>query len=205
MPTDETITHWIEQLREGDSDASEQLWQRYFQQVVELARRRLEGARLAAADEEDVALSAFKSFCLGVHAGRFPRLSDRDTLWSLLVAITAHKSVDYIRHENRQKRGGYGVEKPDPESSQRDRIELVPLSTIIQEQPTPEFAAQMGEQFKLLLSKLDDADDPDLMKIALSKMQGASTTEVARQLGCVRRTVERKILLIRRIWEQECE
>jgi hypothetical protein len=63
---------------------------------------------------------------------------------------------------------------------------------------------QIGEQFTLLLSKLQSADDPDLMQIALSKMQGASTTEVAQQLGCVRRTVERKILLIRRIWEQEC-
>ena len=84
-------------------------------------------------------------------------------------------------------------------------IEVVPLSAIIQEKPTPEFVAQIGEQFTLLLRKLQSADDPDLMEIALSKMQGDSTTEVAQRLGCVRRTVERKILLIRRIWEQECE
>ena len=62
----------------------------------------------------------------------------------------------------------------------------------------------MGEQFVVLLRKLQEADDPDLMEIALSKMQGASTKEVAQQLGCVRRTVERKILLIRNIWQQEC-
>ena len=204
MPVDEAITQWIQQLKEGDSDAAERLWQRYFQQIVQLARRRLEGAGRAAADEEDVALSAFKSFCLGAREGRFPKLSDRENLWSLLVAITAHKSTDLIRHENRQKRGGTGVEASDPDASRRD-FDVVQLSHIVHEQPTPEFAAQMGEQFKLLLEKLNRAEDPELAEIALAKMLGESTIEIAQRLGCVRRTVERKILLIRRIWEQECE
>ena len=106
MQIDDAVTEWIEQLKKGDSAATEKLWQRYFQQIVEQARRRLEGAARAVADEEDVAVSAFKSFWVGAHNGRFPRLSDRDSLWSLLVAITAHKSVDLIRYENRQKRGG---------------------------------------------------------------------------------------------------
>ncbi len=204
MPVDEAITQWIEQLKEGDSDAAEKLWQRYFEQIVRLARRRLEGAGRAAADEEDVALSAFKSFCLGAREGRFPKLSDRESLWSLLVAITAHKSTDLIRYENRRKRGGTGVKVFDPDAPRQD-IDAVRLSHIIEQRPTPEFAAQIGEQFKLLLTKLDRAEDPDLSRIALAKMLGESTTEVAEQLGCVRRTVERKLLLIRRVWEQECE
>lgn len=204
MPVDDAITQWIDELKEGDSDAAEKLWQRYFQQLVQLARRRLEGADHAAADEEDVALSAFKSFCLGAREGRFPELNDRKSLWSLLVAIAAHKSTDLIRRENRQKRGGTGTGVSDPDGSQRD-IDVARLSSIIQEQPTPEFAAQIGEQFKLLLTRLDRARDPDLIQIALAKMLGESTTEVAQRLGCVPRTVERKILLIRRIWEQECE
>jgi ECF sigma factor len=33
-------------------------------------------------------------------------------------------------------------------------------------------------------------------------MQGYSTKEVADQLGCVRRTVERKLVLIARLWEK---
>jgi DNA-directed RNA polymerase specialized sigma24 family protein len=204
MPVDEAVTEWIEQLKEGGFSAAEKLWQRYFEQMVQLARRRLEGAVRAAADEEDVALSAFKSFCLGAREGRYPRLGDRNSLWSLLVAITAHKSTDLIRRENRKKRGGTGVQGSDREASQQP-MSAVQLSNIIQQQPTPEFATQIGEQFKLLLAKLDRADDPDLMRIAQAKMLGESTTEVAQQLGCVRRTVERKILLIRRIWERECE
>ena len=80
----------------------------------------------------------------------------------------------------------------------------MPLSDIINQEPTPEFAAQIGEQFQLLLSKLDRAEDPDLIQIALAKMAGESTGDVAQKLGCARRTVERKIALIRRIWEREC-
>jgi DNA-directed RNA polymerase specialized sigma24 family protein len=203
MPTDDAVTQWIKELKRGDPDAAEKLWQRYFQQVVSLARRRLESSDRAQADEEDVALSAFKSFCLGAEKGRFPKLSDRDSLWSLLVAITAHKSTDLIRRENCEKRGGTGSRGRDADRTSPKPV-AVPLSSIMDEQPTPEFAAQIGEQFQLLLAKLERADDPDLIQIAMAKMTGESTGEVAQKLGCVRRTVERKILLIRHIWEQEC-
>ena len=85
MSIDEAVTQWIEQLKEGDSAAAEKLWQRYFQQVVEQARRKLQGASAAMADEEDVAVSAFKSFCNAAREGRFPDLRDRDDLWRLLL------------------------------------------------------------------------------------------------------------------------
>lgn len=195
-----TVTLWIEQLKDGDAQAVEKLWGRYFAQLVELARSKLGGTPRAAADEEDVALSAFKSFCFGARRGQFPRLTDRDSLWSLLVGITAHKCVDQIRHENRKKRSVTG-HSPDGSLTRRGAD---PISRIISEEPTPEFAAIMAEQFELLLARLDGADDPDLMQIALAKMVGDSTTEIAARFGCVRRTVERKLLLIRRLWEREC-
>jgi len=197
----ETVTLWIQQLKEGDTHAVEKLWGRYFAQLVELARSKLEGAPRAAADEEDVALSAFNSFCLGARRGQFPRLTDRGSLWSLLVAITAHKCVDQIRHENRRKRRGMAQasDAPVPHNGAE------PFSKIISEQPTPEFAALVAEQFELLLAQLDQVDDPDLMQIALAKMLGDSTSEIAVRLGCVRRTVERKLLLIRRLWERGCQ
>jgi DNA-directed RNA polymerase specialized sigma24 family protein len=140
MSIDDTVTEWIQQLKAGDSAAAEKLWHRYFRQLVEQARRKLEGARRAAADEEDVALSAFKSFCVGAQDGRFPRVSDRDSLWSLLLAITAHKSVDLIRHQNRQKRGGLGVDQESGGHEARP-IDAVALSAIAQEQPTHAIAS----------------------------------------------------------------
>ena len=61
----------------GDRDGAQALWNVYFQRLVALARVRLRGTPRRAADEEDVALSAFDSFFRGVERGRFPQLGDR--------------------------------------------------------------------------------------------------------------------------------
>src|ERR1043165_1882401 len=89
MNGDGSITRWIGQLKAGDPVAAQLLWERYFRRLVGLARKKLDGAPRRMADEEDVALSAFDSFCRGAEHGRFPRLEDRDDLWRLLVVITA--------------------------------------------------------------------------------------------------------------------
>lgn len=105
---EDTVTQWIGQLKKGDDQAAQKLWESYFQEMVEIARNKLHGVPRGIADEEDVALSAFHSFCLGAQKGRFTQITDRENLWPLLVAITSHKTVDFIRSENRQKRGGLG-------------------------------------------------------------------------------------------------
>ena len=76
-----SVTAWLDLLKTGDQEAAQQLWQRYFQSLVRLARSRLQARARAAADEEDVALSAFDTFCEGMAQGRFPDLADRDDLW----------------------------------------------------------------------------------------------------------------------------
>jgi hypothetical protein len=72
MSTSGSVTHWLGLLKAGDHAAAQPLWERYFGRLVGLARARLRGARGHAADEEDVALSAFASFCKGAEQGRFP-------------------------------------------------------------------------------------------------------------------------------------
>ena len=106
MNTDGSVTQWISRLKGGEASAAGQLWQAYFPRLVGLARHKLGPRPRRLADEEDVALSAFKSLCLGAAGGRFPQLADRDSLWPLLVVLTAHKAHDLIKYERRQKRGG---------------------------------------------------------------------------------------------------
>ena len=67
-----SVTQWIDRLKAGDPDAAQELWERYFRRLVGLARKKLRAAPRRAADEEDVALSAFDSFCRGAEQGRFP-------------------------------------------------------------------------------------------------------------------------------------
>jgi len=59
------VTGWIQRVRAGDSSAVQHLWKGYFQRMVIAARQRLRGASTGEADEEDVALSALNSFCMG--------------------------------------------------------------------------------------------------------------------------------------------
>jgi DNA-directed RNA polymerase specialized sigma24 family protein len=182
-----SVSHWLGQLKAGDQEAAQPLWERYFQRLVALARTKLHGTPRLAADEEDVALSAFDSFCRAAECGRFPQLHDRQDLWSLLVSITARKALDRRRYEGRQKRSADAVREAD-------------LEEIIGREPTPEFAAQVAEECRRLLDALGDAE---LERVAVWKMEGCTTEEIATRMGCVNRTVERKLQLIRSIWSRE--
>jgi DNA-directed RNA polymerase specialized sigma24 family protein len=199
MSSTGSVTHWIGQLRAGDSAAAQKLWERYFLRLARLARQKLQGITRAAADEEDVALSALDSLCRGVEQGNFPLLHDRDDLWGLLIALTAHKAVDLVRRESRQKRGGArGGEAVLPGPSCPPGAP--DLEQVIGREPTPEFAAQVAEECQRLLGNLND---PTLQSVALWKMEGYTTPEIAAKLGCVPRTVERKLQAIRRLWGQD--
>jgi DNA-directed RNA polymerase specialized sigma24 family protein len=145
-----------------------------------------------------VALSAFDSFCRGAARGHFPRLSDRDDLWRLLVVITARKASHLIRDENRQKRGG-GAPAGPPARPGLFWVDQE-LAGLVDSEPTPEFAAQVAEECRRLLKALGDAE---LESVALWKMEGYTNEEIAGRLGCVARSVERKLRLIRKIWSKE--
>jgi DNA-directed RNA polymerase specialized sigma24 family protein len=161
--------------------------------LVGLARTKLRGAQRRAADEEDVALSAFDSFCRSAEEGRFPQLADRDSLWRLLVTITARKAAHQVRDEGRRKRGGGATSVSDAEA------ELV-LEGLLSKEPSPEFAAEVAEDCRRLLARLNDRD---LEAVALLRMEGYTVEEVAERLGCAPRSIKRKLALIRTIWEKE--
>src|SRR5262249_59008478 len=102
-----SVPFWPGALKAGALAAAQPLWERYFGQLVRLARARLRVTPRAGADadEEDAALSAFDSFCAGAARGRFPRLADRDELWRLLVGLTARQVGGPAQRPGRQERG----------------------------------------------------------------------------------------------------
>jgi DNA-directed RNA polymerase specialized sigma24 family protein len=191
MSAEGSISRWLGRLRAGDRQAVAGLWQRYFERLVALARGKLRDAPRRAADEEDVALSAFDSLCRGVEKGRFPQLTDRDSLWRLLVVIAARKAAHLKRDAGRQKRGG--AERPAA-GAETD------LEQVLDAGPTPEFAAQMEEESRRLL---DGLGDEELRSVALWKMEGYTNEEIARRLDCGLRSVGRKVRVIRALWAQE--
>lgn len=181
------VTGWLDGLRGGDERAAQRLWEEYFRRLVGLARARLGDNPRGPDGPEDVALSAFDSFCRGVAEGRFPRLNDRHDLWQVLVMLTARKAVNAVRRENAAKRG----KAADGEAPS--------LEQVVGPEPTPSFAAGVAEECRRLLDLLGD---PDQRAIALWKLEGYTNPEIARKLGRSLATVERKLGLIRRAWEE---
>jgi DNA-directed RNA polymerase specialized sigma24 family protein len=189
MTADDPVTAWLGQLRAGDPAAARPLWDRYFHRLVGLARQRLRDAPRRAADEEDVALSAFDSFCRHAEAGRFPDLADRDSLWRLLATFTLRKAAHHLRDAARLRRGG-AAPATGP---------AVP-EEIFGREPDPALAAEVAEECDRLLAALGD---PELRRVALLRLDGHSVDEVAGAVGCAPRSVKRKLQLIRDIWERE--
>src|SRR4051794_6487745 len=101
MSSPSPVRVWVSQLRDGDPHAAQRLWDTYFLRMVQLARIKLHGSMGGMAVEEDVALSAFKSFCQGTCEGRFPHVVENEDPWPLLVALTTHKAIDLVRYERR--------------------------------------------------------------------------------------------------------
>lgn len=195
MTFDDSISHWIDRAKAGNERAIQRLWERYFSRLVQLANKKLQekNYRFRVADGEDVALSAFKSFWKGIAGKRFPRLDDRDALWRLFVVITARKASDYAAHDRAGKRGGgrVGGESVFAGSQEDD---YRGIASIISNEPTPEFAALVAEEYEKLLVGLGD---DTLRKIAVWKMEGLTNDEIAARLSVARRTVARKVSLIR--------
>jgi DNA-directed RNA polymerase specialized sigma24 family protein len=191
-----SVTVWIERLKAGDAAAAERLWEAYFRRLVSLARNKLRGALRAATDEEDVAVSAFASFCRAVEQGRFPRLDDRHDLWQLLVLLTGRKACGVFRRETAAKRGGGAVRHVS--ALEEEAI----VAEAIGREPSPEFAAEVAEECRRLL---DGLGAEELQAVALAKLEGYSNAEIAVRLGVVERTVERKLRVIRGLWESEAK
>lgn len=202
MLPEDSVTTWLDAVKEGlDEDAAQKLYQRYLGQLVKLAGRKFGGLPRRMADEEDVAHMALNSFFRGVREGRFPRLHDRHDLWQVLLMLTERRAARVKRDQLSQKRGGGRVRGES--ALNLAASQTAPpggMDHLVSREPTPDFACEAAELFQNRLSKLGDAE---LQKIALWKMEGRTNDEIAQQLGYKGRTVERKLQLIRKIWEQE--
>ncbi|QDT08913.1 ECF-type sigma factor [Planctomycetes bacterium K23_9] len=184
---------WHARLRSGDPELTSQLWDKYFRRMVLLARKRMGGTPAAARDEEDIALSAFKSFCLGVRAGRISLDPEDVNLWPLLVTITLNKAIDQIRHENRLKRNtrdNPAGNEPKPD-----------IEELCSREPTPAIAAAASETLENMLDCLRQTRDGALQTIAIASIEGSSAGEIAVSLDCSQRTVQRKLKTIKALWE----
>lgn len=202
-----SVTFCIGGLRNGGDTAARHLWNRYCDRLEEMARRdlarKLPGGGIDG--PEDVANSAFDSFCRGVRRNAYPQLDDRDDLWRLLVCITRRKVIDRVRYELGPERGGgrvvrdgelgggddaSGAGGPDRLGGGRMRRG----GAWINAEPSPEEVAIQAEEVERLLDKLGDET---LRAIVLAKLERLTDEEVAARFGKYREWVVRQLKVCR--------
>jgi RNA polymerase sigma factor (sigma-70 family) len=195
-----SVTRLIIDLRSDDPAvrevAARLVWGRYFRELLALARSHLSAQIRSREDEEDVLQSMYKSFCIRQRRGDFD-LANRDELWNLLVRITLRKARNTANRHIQGKRDIRREDTPAADPSGGDPPDAI-LDRIDSDGPTPAEAALLNEALERRFQMLRD---PDLRQIALWKLEGYTNAEIATQLDCTLRTVERKLERIRGYWE----
>jgi DNA-directed RNA polymerase specialized sigma24 family protein len=201
--SDSPVTTWLRRLELGDPNAAESIFQHFFSRVQSLSRHRIPKQIQRVYDQDDATLSAFHSLFLGVSENRF-RFISRHDFWRLLSTIAERKISKRIRYEHQDKRD---IRRTITESMFGSNCSDVHCrDSFVQifegREPSSDFAADVAETFNLLLAELPD----DLSReIAILKLDCYNGEEIADQIGCSRRTVQRKLLVIRTTWQHVAE
>jgi RNA polymerase sigma factor (sigma-70 family) len=197
-----TVVRWMEQVQAGDDEAAEQIWNDYYRRLMGLARLKLGGSPRRVGDEDDVVVNAFDSFFRAARDDRFDRLQDRSDLWRVLAMLVARKAARQIEHQMRQKRGG-GLVRGESVFRAADDTSHAGMENLAgEENMAADYVLEMQESLEQLLDLLPD---DEYRAIANMRMEGHSNQEIAEELGCTERTVERRLQRIREIWEQAAE
>lgn len=183
-----SVTRWIQELQKGDEAAAELLWDFLKSRLVSLASRQV-GFSIAY-DRDDIALDAFATLCAGIREGRYD-IEDRNALWSLLAVITINGARKRARVERTLRRGG-GHRRVAQSDEQ--------LKSIAADSLSPEESFFAREECTRLLGILPNEE---LKHLALLKVDGHTNEEIAKVLGCTRRSIQRRLNLIRKIWTDE--
>jgi DNA-directed RNA polymerase specialized sigma24 family protein len=138
------------------------------------------------------------SFFRRASGGNFPKLSNREELWTILITIVARKAVNRLKKDQALKRGGTrnGQGEPTYDEGGYDSA----LMQLISKEPTPDVLAELNEELHL---HLDALKGELLREVALLRLQGFTNAEIATQLGVAERTVRRKVERIRREWTED--
>jgi RNA polymerase sigma-70 factor (ECF subfamily) len=182
---DDASIHLVARWRDGDQLAADQLFRRYAEQLIALARTRLSAKLSQRVDPEDVVQSAYRSFFHGTKDGRYDVQRGGD-LWQLLVVITLHKLQHEVRHNLAEKRS---VRREQSLSGADSSLDI--LGHVNANQPSPVEALALAEELEQLMRKLE----PLHRRMLELRLQGYSADEIATETqrcpGTVRRVLDR--------------
>jgi RNA polymerase sigma-70 factor (ECF subfamily) len=181
----------LEALQAGDEDAARQLFDRYAEQLVVLARRRISQRLASRIDAEDIVQSVFRTFFHRAKQGQF-HLEEPDDICKLLARITAHKTFRQIAFHRRAKRDA------GQETAQGDDAQDL-LMKLMMAEPSPEEAIAFLDQLQHFFGKLEEEE----RRILELRMEGYNNVEIAERLGISDRKIRRLMERVRELAGRE--
>jgi RNA polymerase sigma-70 factor (ECF subfamily) len=182
-PSAELMARW----RNGDQEAAEVLFRRYVERLLALARSRMTSWLARRVDAEDVVQSAYRTFFVGVLAGRYTARRNGD-LWRLLASITIHK----VRHQvERHTAGKRAVGRERPFESERGLVGF--QGRMLAREPTPEQAAALADTLEEVFRDVELLE----RRMVELRLQGSGLDEIAADVRRSERTVRRVLELVK--------
>ena len=188
-----SVSHILLRAAESDESAVMQLWQRYFPKLVSLAHKTFAYVPHRVEDANDVAQNALVSFWKQLSKGGVAESLDRNSLWKLLATITVRKVRGEFRRDSAKKRGGGRVQP----FSELPHSKTEQIEDVLRVVPYHEFDLACEEWINLL--------PDDHRQFAILRLFGCTNKEIAVELDCTERKVERKLHRIRAIWQSEID
>ena len=182
--SDDDSGNLVAQWCQGNQQAAAELFQRYANQLIELARARLSARLNRRLDPEDVVLSAYRSFFAGVRQGQF-EIERGGDLWRLLVTMTLRKLYRQVKHNLRRKRSvGKERHAADPSSMEPQ---------MLARGPSPVEAVALADELEQVMTRLE----PLHRRMLELRLQGYNLLEIGAATKRTERTVRRVLELIK--------
>jgi RNA polymerase sigma factor (sigma-70 family) len=177
QPTDDRDL--IAAFKAGSETAAHELFDRYCEKLMRLAKRRIGQRMTTRIDPEDVIQSAFRTFFVHLRNDEFT-FEGKDDLFKLLVRLTVNKALRQVAHHRAAKRD------PGREKTQcLDERDF--LADLAADDPPPEVEVAVLDELERFLAQLPEFD----RRVLEMKLQGHSTTEIAEALGSYDRKIRR--------------
>lgn len=169
----------VAEFRKGSESAARELFDKYCERLMKLAKRRIGQRMTSRVDPEDVIQSAFRTFFVRVKNDQFV-FDAEDDLFKLLVRLTVNKALRQIAHHRAAKRN------PELEAGQASDAQEM-MQQLCDDTPSPEVEVALIEEFEKFMGQLPPVD----REVLSMKLQGYSTVEIAEKIGSYDRKVRR--------------
>ncbi len=197
MEHDLSIHDLMVRLKARDEAAAREVFQRYAEQLIELARHKLRPIVRSKVDPEDVLQSALRSFFVRQQAGEFAGVDTWESLWKVLVTLTLRKCGRRLGHflTDRRNIRLEVSETPAADESQDHSWEALLAA------PTEVEAIQLTETLEILLNRLgkEDRRGERNRQILALHLQGHDAVAISEKLNCTERTVYRILERVKEI------